>query len=118
STDLHHERADCSVETGDGPHRKAPDPRESTRIKRTEDHGDNINALRERHGGSSRENARMTDLHFQEQGSWLVQPITPKGEAWKFPMGRRNPARGIEEYTPGCAGVAADLPSNAAPNPC
>ena len=25
----------------------------------------------------------MTDLHFQEQGSvWLVQPITPKGEAW------------------------------------
>ena len=25
----------------------------------------------------------MTDLHFQEQGSWLVQPITPKGEAWK-----------------------------------
>ena len=25
----------------------------------------------------------MTDLHFQEEGSvWLVQPITPKGEAW------------------------------------
>lgn len=25
----------------------------------------------------------MTDLHFLEQGSvWLVQPITPKGEAW------------------------------------
>ena len=25
----------------------------------------------------------MTDLQFQEQGSvWLVQPITPKGEAW------------------------------------
>ena len=24
----------------------------------------------------------MTDLHFREQGSWLVQPITPKGETW------------------------------------
>jgi hypothetical protein len=25
----------------------------------------------------------MTDLHFQERGSvWLVQPVTPKGEAW------------------------------------
>ena len=29
------------------------------------------------------EDGRMTDLHFQEEGSvWLVQPITPKGEAW------------------------------------
>ena len=25
----------------------------------------------------------MTDLHFQEKGPvWLVQPVTPKGEAW------------------------------------
>jgi len=29
------------------------------------------------------EDGRMTDLHFQEEGSvWLVQPITPKGEVW------------------------------------
>ena len=25
----------------------------------------------------------MSDLHFQEKGPvWLVQPVTPKGEAW------------------------------------
>ena len=25
----------------------------------------------------------MSDLHFQEKGAvWLVQPVTPKGEAW------------------------------------
>jgi hypothetical protein len=35
------------------------------------------------HADQAREGAHMTDLHFQEQGSvWLVQPITPKGEAW------------------------------------